>query len=182
MNLSMFEIHTMKPSMYEIPIPAVGRMFVMPKPSGEWLAEDIKAYKSEGIDFIVSMLTGDEAHELGLEDEQTLCEASGIQFVQYPIVDRGVPNMIDLSKLVVRLSNVVQSGSTIAIHCRAGIGRSGLVAACVLISLGSPADDVIDKVSESRGVLIPDTFEQASFIRAFGKCQNKPQLGSQTTS
>ena len=50
------------------------------------------------------------------------------------------------------------------VHCRAGIGRSGMAAACVAARfVGSPAEAVA-AVSEARGLSIPDTAAQRAFI------------------
>jgi len=59
----------MKPSMYLVASSLPGRLFIMPKPSGEWLAEDLGHCRSVGIDTIVSMLEPDEVAELLLHDE-----------------------------------------------------------------------------------------------------------------
>ena len=46
----------------------------------------------EGIEVLVSMLTGEEAEELGLSDESAECAAAGIDFVNVAIPDRSVPS------------------------------------------------------------------------------------------
>jgi protein-tyrosine phosphatase len=51
------------------------------------------------------------------------------------------------------------------VHCRAGIGRSGIAAAAVLVSLGHEPRDVFAMVSKARGVSVPDTDEQIEWFR-----------------
>ena len=46
----------MKPSMYLVPTEAPGRLFILPKPSGEWLREDIAHIRAMGVDTLVSLL------------------------------------------------------------------------------------------------------------------------------
>lgn len=157
----------MKPSLYEIPVEAEGRLFIMPKPSGDWLSDDISALKLEGIERLVSMLEGDEARELGLDEEAARCTEHGLLFDYFAIVDRGVPERAAFAEKVRVLSDAVKAGETVAVHCRAGIGRSGLMCACILIRLGVDPETAIETVSRSRGVAIPDTAEQAAFIRSF---------------
>jgi len=60
-----------------------------------------------------------------------------------------------------------KTGKNIAIHCRAGIGRTGLSASCLLICDGYSAEAAMDMVSAARGVQIPDTEEQFDFICDF---------------
>lgn len=162
----------MKPSLYPVPVNASGRLFVMPKPSDEWLEDDIGAMRGEGVDHVVSMLTGDEIGELGLTEELDICGRFGVTFSRFAIEDRGVPELAELVPMVDGLVDDLTSGKSVAVHCRAGIGRSGLLAACVLTRFGLSAEAAIESVSLARGVPIPDTAEQAEFVHAFaGRCQ-----------
>ena len=43
----------MKPSIYQVEAPLEGALYVMPKPSGEWLAEDITALQDMGISHVI---------------------------------------------------------------------------------------------------------------------------------
>ncbi|WP_305985496.1 dual specificity protein phosphatase family protein [Roseibium sp. MMSF_3544] len=157
----------MTPSLYEIPVNAAGRLFIMPKPSGEWLDDDIKKLKLMGIDHIVSMLTPEEADSLALANEGQICKRNGINFTNVPVVDRGIPEVAIAKELALSINADMHAGSRVAIHCRAGIGRSGVVACCVLIGLGSQAENALEQVSAARGVLVPDTIEQRKFILEF---------------
>ena len=60
-----------------------------------------------------------------------------MDFVSFPIPDRQAPTSD--SELAVALEKVdasLSSGKNVVIHCRQGIGRTGLVAACLLVSKG----------------------------------------------
>ena len=83
----------MRSNIYWIETPGRLRLAIMARPrAGDWLAEEIAGWKAEGIDLVVSLLEGNEVSELELKDEQPLCAASGIEFINFPIADRGVPN------------------------------------------------------------------------------------------
>ena len=141
------------------------RLAIMPKPSSEWLAEDIQFLKLDGFDIIVSMLEQSEAAEIGLAGEGEVCEKLGLSFISFPILDRGIPdNRTEFSALIEGLRDDFVAGQSIAIHCRAGIGRSGMVCVGMLISLGHSVDDAVALVFEARGVEIPDTPEQTEFL------------------
>ena len=157
----------MQPSIYKINCSADGALFVMPKPSSEWLGDDLRAYRSMGIDRIVSLLTREEIDELGLEDERDLCGTHGIVYEQLSIIDRGLPPTNEFTKLAANLSQCLLDGQSVSVHCRAGIGRSGMLASCCLIHLGMTAEQSIAAVSAGRGVSIPDTEEQKDFILGY---------------
>jgi protein-tyrosine phosphatase len=70
----------------------------------------------------------------------------------------------DLTRL---LASRVGEGRTVAIHCRAGIGRSSVIAACALVRLGANPDRVFEAIAKARGVEVPDTGQQREWVRAF---------------
>ncbi|WP_430417730.1 hypothetical protein [Parasphingorhabdus sp.] len=78
----------MKPSIYLVAPKLPGNLFIMPKPSGEWLREDMAHYRAIGINTIISMLEPHEASELSLVDEAAICLESGMDFVQFNYGDR----------------------------------------------------------------------------------------------
>jgi protein-tyrosine phosphatase len=161
----------MRPSIYKIDSKTTGVLFVMPKPSGDWLDDDLKAYKEIGVDKIVSLLTREEVDELGLQNEKACCEAFGMGFYQLSIVDRGLPDTGRFTDLVANVSGHLIDGQSISIHCRAGIGRAGMLASCCLVHLGMTAEQAISTVCAGRGVVIPDTEEQKEFIFGYGAMQ-----------
>jgi len=62
----------------------------------------------------------------------------------------------------------VSTGKSTAIHCRAGIGRSSLMAAAVLISGGAEAAIALSVIEKARGLPIPDTHVQRAWVMALG--------------
>lgn len=157
----------MKPSVYKIDSATRGAFFLMPKPSGEWLREDIRYYAEIGIEHVVSLLEPNEISELGLLREKEVCKAAGILFTSFAIPDRQIPQNDKFDTLVVNLAENLAGGTSLAIHCRAGIGRSGLLACCILKSIGLDSEKAISLVSEARGLVIPDTRVQVDFIHSF---------------
>ncbi|MEM9633758.1 MAG: dual specificity protein phosphatase family protein [Pseudomonadota bacterium] len=157
----------MMPSLYSVSTVAGGNLFIMPKPSGEWLRDDLQKLRLIGVDRIVSMLEPEEAASLGLTEEANLCHELGIGFTNVPVRDRGLPSIEVASDIAQSIRNDLKAGRDVAVHCRAGIGRSGLVVCCVLIADGETSQAAIQKVSAARGVAVPDTIGQAKFIHAF---------------
>src|ERR1035441_799889 len=86
-------------------------------------------------DVIVSLLEADEAAQLDLVDEAKAAGANGIRFISFPIPDRGLPASAPAAvSLIAAISDALESGQNVAVHCRQGLGRSGLIAAGVLAS------------------------------------------------
>ncbi|HXJ11016.1 MAG TPA: dual specificity protein phosphatase family protein [Candidatus Limnocylindrales bacterium] len=145
------------------------RIATMPRPrGGDWLADDIAFVKKGGIQVIVSALTPGEIAELGLIEEEQHCVQQGLKYFTFPIKDRSVPiELAEFRRFIDKLDVETQAGLAIAIHCRAGIGRSSLIAACLLIRRGFLAEEAFCKIEEARGLPVPDTPEQRAWIVEF---------------
>ena len=148
---------------------AAGRLAILSRPSGEWLSDEVIAWRDAGTSIVVSLLEGHEQAELGLVREADECRAHAIQFVSCPIADRGIPaSRQEVVILAHRLARAIEAGSIVGVHCRAGIGRSAMMAASILMALGRSADAALQLITEARGVSVPDTSEQREWIRSVG--------------
>jgi protein-tyrosine phosphatase len=143
-----------------------GRLAVGPRPrGGEWLGEDVVAWKRAHIDSVLSLLTPDEERDLDLGNEATEVRAQGMSFASFPIPDREIPR--SEAKLAEVLENAIEdlsAGKNLLVHCRQGIGRSGLVAACLLVKKGMTPGAAVESVSAARGIPVPETSEQRDWI------------------
>src|SRR4051812_41827294 len=104
----------MQVKLYWISGVEAGRLGIMPRPrGGEWLEDEILSLKASGVDVVVSLLEKEEIAELDIAAEQILCEANGILFFSFPIVDRNVPpSRRDVLDFVQTLTSILQSGKS----------------------------------------------------------------------
>ena len=156
----------MSPDIYRVELIGSGSLSVMAKPiSGEWIEEEFSSIAKWGINRIVSLLEQHESIELGLDTEKELSEKNGMEYVSYPIPDRGLPSSPnDYLSFTKRLYHEAAGGLDTVIHCRAGIGRTGLIAAGVLLHCGFGPEEAFKLISEKRGVSVPDTQEQIKWV------------------
>ena len=145
------------------------RLAILPRPRGwDWLPDDIAAARRDGVDVIVSALTDAENQEMGLSEEAKCCKDSRIEFLSFPIEDRSLPDSEgSLDIFIDSLDERAKRGKSIAIHCRAGIGRSSILCACLLIRQGFSAESAFQKIQEARGCAVPDTTEQRKWVESF---------------
>lgn len=62
----------MKPTSFPITAAAAWRPAIVGRPrGGDWLSDELIALSREGVDVLVSMLTTEEAQELGLQEESS---------------------------------------------------------------------------------------------------------------
>jgi hypothetical protein len=82
----------MNPDLFWIPGPWRGRLAVVTRPrGGDWIEDEVEGWRRSGLEIVVSLLEKDEAAQLELGDERDAAESKSIQFISFPIPDRGVP-------------------------------------------------------------------------------------------
>jgi len=126
------------------------RVIAMSRPSDRELA----ALAARGITHVVSLtvrpLDAQRLAELGLASDHL------------PLPDMSAPSLADITTFVDCLSSLLADGQKVAVHCGAGLGRTGTMIACYLVSTGMSAADAISEVRSRR----PGAIESAAQERA----------------
>jgi len=151
------------------------RLAIVPRPRGQdWLSDDITFLQWAGVDVVISALTSSESEELGLVEESQCCQGAGFEFISFPIEDRSVPESLnEFVELLDSVTDYLRKGKAVAVHCRAGIGRSSIIVASALVRNGLSADVAFRLIEESRGCRVPDTSEQKIWVES-----NASQFGA----
>jgi protein-tyrosine phosphatase len=165
---------SMRPALHVIAWPGPGRLATMAHPrGGARLADEMAGLARAGVDVFVSALTWEEDRRLGLTQVAAAAQAAGVEFVSFPIADRGVPRAQDIAgdtdvvALGVRLAAHVRAGRFVVTQCFAGIGRSALLACATLVMLGIGPENALRMVSQARGLPVPDTEAQRDWLYEF---------------
>lgn len=160
----LFEIVSTR--LYWVEGPWTGKLALAARPrGGDWLADEIENWRANGTDVVFSLLSSEEERELDLQDEAQLVKARKMQFVSLPIPDRQVPKSgAETTAALEEIDSDLSSGKKVIVHCRQGIGRSGMIAACLLIMKGWTSEAAIESLSRIRGIRVPETVEQRRWI------------------
>ena len=157
----------MRQTLFWIKGPWPGRLAIAARPrGGDWLADEVKAWKSAGVDVVVSTLEPDEAREFDLTSEAAESQKQGVDFVAIPIPDRQTPPK-GVENGLRALEERLREARNVIVHCRQGIGRSAVIAAALLILAGIDAERAIKLVEEARLRPVPETEEQKDWLRRF---------------
>jgi protein-tyrosine phosphatase len=156
--------------LYEITPCPVGRLAIMPRPrGGDWLMPELASLRLRGVTDVVSLLQIEEIEDLDIEREAEFCEMLFMRFHHHPVRDHSVPLQPGFNLFIESLLPYLAQGGFLAIHCRGGFGRSPIAAAALLMRLGVPAEEAIERISHARGVEVPETDQQLEFIYSLEK-------------
>ena len=161
----------METALYWIEGPWPGRLAISSRPrGGDWLEDEVRSWRRANVDVIVSLLTSDEIVDLDLAQEAKFCQKYGLQFLSFPIIDRSVPpSRKAAANFLSKLDDALTEGKCLAVHCRQGIGRSALIAACLLVSSGVEPATAFQQITAARGVVVPETLEQRQWVKDFAR-------------
>lgn len=160
---------------YWVAGPWPGRLALAARPrGGEWLPDELASWKRTGIDSVLSLLTPEEQRDLDLLKEAGESQKQGLIFSSFPIPDREVPASEAKFNVALQSANeALLRGENLLIHCRQGIGRTGLFAACLLIRSGMSPSAAVDSISAARGLPIPETTQQRDWIERYAPAMTK---------
>jgi protein-tyrosine phosphatase len=151
---------------YPVEGPWPGRLWIAARPRGsDWLYDEMRRWRDQGAGEILSLLTPMEERDLGLENESAAAQESGMSFLSLPVADRDIPpSETTFTRALESLDSALSAGRTVVVHCRQGIGRSGIVAACLLVLNGIAPEAAMERVTCARGVTVPETEAQREWI------------------
>ncbi len=155
--------------LYWVNGPWRGKLAMAARPrGGDWLPDEITSWRTSGVATVVSLLEEHEERDLDLTAERSEAEKQGLKFVSFPIVDRDVPvSQSQFAKMLETLHRELAAGQNVVLHCRQGIGRTGLVAACLLVGDGLSPQEAIARIKAARGLEVPETAQQLRWITDF---------------
>jgi ADP-ribosyl-[dinitrogen reductase] hydrolase len=140
--------------------------------SGDWdrdLAADLEAIKSSGAEALVTLMETNEltAVRVPVTELGENAASLGLEWHHLPIRDVDVPDegFEDLwTYSGLRLRHLLVQGKKVVIHCLGGLGRTGTIAARLLVELGTSPDAAIRAVRAARTGAI-ETREQEDYVK-----------------
>jgi atypical dual specificity phosphatase len=92
----------------------------------------------------------------------------GMAEVHLPVRDFTAPTPEQLAQGVAEIGHAIQAGKTVAVHCGGGLGRTGTLLACYLVSQGMTTVDAIAQVRRLRPGSI-ETRQQLDAVLVYGQ-------------
>ena len=117
-----------------------------------------------GVTTIVCLIEAHEFPEMQIERLREQSVTRGMHFIGFPIADVSIPPDVEpFFHLIVDICRRLAAGETVLIHCKGGLGRTGIVAAACLMLLGMPAAEAVVLVRQVRPGTI-ETPQQERFV------------------
>ncbi len=153
----------------DLPFHLPGRIYRCPMPFGPY-DPDGEVYRQFGpaeIHAVVLLVSDEECLKKSGRDLRSLYLQDGLQVISLPIPDFSVPDLPELEKAVEALYRLAQAGTNTAVHCTAGVGRTGLVLACLAKkALGLNGDEAVQWVRQQIPGAV-ETREQVRLVSAY---------------
>ena len=144
---------------------------------GQWLEEDqvlacaypkrvgaLSALASRGVSVLVNL--HDRAHD------PTRLQCYGLTEIHIPVKDFTAPSPEQLQEGVAAIERTVTEGRKVAVHCGGGLGRTGTLLACYLVSHGVTTVEAIARVRTLRPGSI-ETRDQLNAVVVYGQSRHR---------
>jgi atypical dual specificity phosphatase len=126
--------------------------------------DELPELYAAGIRAVVSLLN--------IPSDRAVFESAGFSFLCLPVPDGGAPTMEQAAEFFRFMNDQRQAQRPVAVHCEAGLGRTGTMLAVYLISQGDTAERAIRRVRDVEKVAV-ETARQIFFLEQFAKQQRQ---------
>jgi len=133
--------------------------------------------RDHGLSRLVCLVEVHELEALGIPDLLVRAEAQGLRSLHAPLPDGGTPASLEaMEALAHQILAWVGAGEGVFLHCWAGLGRTGTVAAACLIARGASAVEALHLVRRARPGTV-ETHEQERFLHRYAEWRSHSQPG-----
>lgn len=138
-------------------------------PAGPWKRDldlDLQVIRDWQAQALVTLIEEFEFELLSVPELPERAQAFGLRWFHLPIVDVWVPNLMfeeEWERAGEELRQILRQDGRIVLHCRGGLGRTGMIAARLLVEFGMDPREAVRRVRAARTGAI-QTREQEEYV------------------
>lgn len=149
-----------------------GRLIFTPCPGTKDSSIDsaLNTLQQAGAAAVLTLMPSAELELNAASELPALCAAQGLLWLHLPVADEQVPQAdFDAAwpAAMAQIAELLAADKAIAIHCKGGSGRTGLIAARILIELGIERSEAVSLVQALRPKAIQHP-AHAGWLAQFG--------------
>ena len=132
------------------------------------LHTDVQRIRNFGAAGIVTLVEDEEFDHLGIRELPSVLTAAGLWWRHLPIRDMGAPNRTFERQWSIDgpfLREALRAGDKLVLHCWAGLGRTGTIAAKLLVEFGVDPEEAIRQVRTARPGAIQSIAQERYIMR-----------------
>ena len=114
---------------------------------------DLKAIKDWGANAVISLVNQKEMATYQVENLGERVANAGMRWFHLPFEDGGIPCDSFRAKWLEQkadIVNLLHNGGKVVVHCRGGKGRTGLICAQLMLTMGVDFDQTVSLVQQNR--------------------------------
>jgi len=137
-----------------------------PGTKGVGLSQSVAELKAAGAKAIITLMYDEELVKNGAQQLVIECEQAGLSWFQLPILDDDAPNeafSLAFNKHLNDILAIIKSGGSVAVHCKGGSGRTGLVIGLLMHELGYAKNDIVNQVQAIRPKSLHNPVQRSFF-------------------
>lgn len=164
-----------------LPLAKGGKLIFTPCPGtkGVALEESISQLRQAGASAVISLTPQTEMARLQVEDLPQACAKQGLDWFQLPVEDDSAPAAefaLGWARDREKILAILDQNGALAIHCKGGSGRTGLMAAIIMLERGVGLEQVISMVQRLR----PKALRLQAHVEYLNELADKLSKGGQS--
>jgi protein-tyrosine phosphatase len=137
------------------------------------LVYDLQGLAKGGVHRLLLLVEDSELERWGDPAIVERARDSGVTIERHPIPDMHPPASVDDMDRLAAWIDAARLNGDVAVACMGGVGRTGTVAACMLVAAGWSPTDAIAEVRRVRHPTSVETAEQERFVKSYAESKRR---------